>query len=428
MINMKIYIETFGCTFNQADSQIIVGLLEETGGEVVISPEDADVIILNTCYVKQPTEQKITNHIQKIQTQFPQKKLIIAGCMVDIDPKKLEKLAPQAGWIGARRINSAPDVIKSIMDGHIMRETGHGHDIKTGLPRKRSNPLVHILQICEGCLGKCSYCCTRFARGGLQSYPASLLRAEAEQAVTDGCVEIQLTAQDTAAYGKDSGESLADLINQITSIEGDFKVRVGMMHPQNIKDDLKSVIRSFKNEKVYNFLHLPLQSGSDRILSDMKRGHTVEEYKTIVNQFQAEIPELSLATDIIVGYPTEEEDDFKATLDVISGIRPDFLHISKYHHRPGTRSSLLQPIDHETMKKRSRDLNDLKVAIASHNNQRLMGTNQKILITAKGSKGGFIGRTNSYKTVVVEKALLGTFHDVEITQTLSTYLKGKSSP
>jgi MiaB-like tRNA modifying enzyme len=346
--------------------------------------------------------------------------------MVDIDPEKLKKLAPRAGWIGARRINSAPAVVKSIMDGHIMRETGHGHDIKTGLPRKRSNPLVHILQICEGCLGKCSYCCTRFARGGLQSYPVSLLRAEAEQAVRDGCVEIQLTAQDTAAYGKDSGENLADLINQITSIEGDFRVRVGMMHPKNIKDDLESIILSFKNEKVYNFLHLPLQSGSNRILGDMGREHTVGEYKAMVKQFQTEIPELSLATDIIVGYPTEEEEDFKATLEVISEIRPDFLHISKYHHRPGTRSSLLPAIDHETMKKRSRDLNDLKVDIASGNNQKFLGTNQKILITDKGSKGGYIGRTNSYKTVVVEKAHLGTFQDVEITQALNTYLKGKS--
>jgi len=421
---MKIYIETFGCTFNQADSQIMAGLLEETGGEIVTSLEDADVIVINTCYVKQPTEQKITNHIQKIQTQFPQKKLLIAGCMVDIDPEKLKKLAPKAGWIGARRINSIPNVVKSIMDNHIIRETGHGHDIKTGLPRKRSNPLIHILQICEGCLGRCSYCCTRFARGDLQSYPSSLLKAEAEQAVEDGCVEIQLTAQDTAAYGKDSGENLADLINQITSIEGDFRVRVGMMHPKNIKEDLASITNSFKNEKVYNFLHLPLQSGSNRILSDMKRGHSVEEYKAIVKQFQMEIPELSLATDIIVGYPTEEEDDFNATLNVISEIRPDFLHISKYHHRPGTRSSLLPPIDHAIMKKRSRDLNDLKVAIAIKNNQRFMGTNQKILITDRGSKGGYIGRTNSYKTVVVEKAHLGTFQDVEITQALSTYLKG----
>jgi threonylcarbamoyladenosine tRNA methylthiotransferase CDKAL1 len=422
---MKIYMETFGCTFNQADSQIMAGLLEETGGKIVKSPEDADVIIINTCYVKQPTEQKITNRIGKLQAQFPQKKLIIAGCMVDIDPEKLEKMAPQAGWIGARRINSAPEVVEAVMNGHRVRVTGHGGAVKTCLPRKRSNPLVHILQICEGCLGKCSYCCTRFARGGLQSYPISLLRAEAEQAVADGCVEIQLTAQDTAAYGKDTGESLADLINDICSIEGDFHIRIGMMHPKNIKSDLEAIITAFKNEKVYNFLHLPLQSGSNQILADMNRGHSVEEYLEIVNHFQTEIPELSLATDIIVGYPTENENDFQGTLDVIREIRPDFLHISKYHHRPGTRSSLLPEIDHQIMKRRSRKLNDLKVNIATGNNQKLLGTHQKILITDKGSKGGYLGRSNSYKTVVVKEALLGTYVDVEITHSLSTYLKGK---
>ncbi len=422
---MKIYMETFGCTFNQADSQIMAGLLEETGGKIVKSPEEADVIIINTCYVKQPTEQKITNRIGKMQAQFPQKKLLIAGCMVDIDPEKLKKLAPQAGWIGARRINSAPEVVEAVMNGHLVRETGHGDDVKTCLPRKRSNPLVHILQICEGCLGKCSYCCTRFARGGLQSYPVSLLKAEAEQAVADGCVEIQLTAQDTAAYGKDSGETLSDLINQITSIDGDFRIRIGMMHPKNIKDDLEAIISSFKNEKVYNFLHLPLQSGSNQILSDMNREHNVGEYMDIVNQFRTEIPELSLATDVIVGYPTEDTVDFQDTLDVIREIKPDFLHISKYHHRPGTRSSILPEIDHKSMKKRSRQLNDLKVDIASLNNQKLRGTHQKILITDKGSKGGYIGHTNSYKTVVVEEAPLGSFLDVEITHSLSTYLKGK---
>jgi threonylcarbamoyladenosine tRNA methylthiotransferase CDKAL1 len=421
---MKIYMETFGCTFNQADSQIMAGLLEQTGGKILKSPEEADVIIINTCYVKQPTEQKITNRIGKLQAQFPQKKLLIAGCMVDIDPEKLKKLAPKAGWIGARRINSAPEVAEAVMNGHLMRETGHGQEVKTCLPRKRSNPLVHILQICEGCLGKCSYCCTRFARGGLQSYPISLLRAEAEQAVADGCVEIQLTAQDTAAYGKDTGESLADLINEICVIEGDFRIRVGMMHPKNIEDDIESIIPAFKNDKVYKFLHLPLQSGSNQILSDMNRGHSVDDYLQIVNHFQTQIPELSLATDIIVGYPTEEEDDFNGTLDVIRAIRPDFLHISKYHHRPGTRSSLLPEIDHQTMKKRSRKLNDLKVNIATANNQKLLGTHQKILITEKGSKGGYIGRTNSYKTVVVEEAPMGTFLEVEITHSLSTYLKG----
>lgn len=421
---MKLYIETFGCTFNQADSQIMTGLMEEKGAEIVKFIEDADIILLNTCYVKQPTEQKITNHIQQIQNQFPEKKLLIAGCMVDIDPRKLEKLAPHAGWIGARRIKSAPEVAEAIMRGDLIRETGHDDQMKTCLPRRRSNPLIHILQICEGCLGKCSYCCTRFARGTLQSYPIALLRREAEQAVADACVEIQLTAQDTAAYGRDTGEKLSDLINQIISIPGDFKVRVGMMHPQNIKDDLKSMVDSFKNEKVYNFLHLPLQSGNNQVLSDMNRGHSVEEYLEIVDVFKSEIPQLSLATDIIVGYPTEDESAFQDTLDVITLINPDFLHISKYHHRPGTKSSLMNEIDHKVMKNRSRRLNDLKIQIASLNNKKLLGTTQKILITNKGSKGGYIGRTDSYKTVVVNEAILGSFLKVEITDSLSTYLKG----
>ncbi len=423
---MKIYLETFGCTFNQADSQIMAGLLEEKGSEIVESIEEADVIILNTCYVKRPTEQKITNHIQRIQDEFPQKKLLIAGCMVDIDPRKLEKLAPNAGWIGARRITTTPEIVEAVMNGDLRRETGYGDEMKTCLPRKRSNPLIHILQICEGCLGKCSYCCTRFARGKLQSYPASLLIKEAEQAVADGCVEIQLTAQDTAAYGKETGEKLSYLIDQITRIEGDFRVRVGMMHPQNIKDDLESIINSFKHEKVYNFLHLPLQSGNNQVLSHMNRVHSVEEYLEIVNHFKSEIPELSLATDVIVGYPTEDEVAFQDTMDVIREIQPDFLHISKYHHRPGTIASLnLDEIDNQTMKKRSRCLNELKVQIASRNNKKLLGTVQKILITDEGSKGGYVGRTNSYKTVIVDNAILGTFLQVEITHALSTYLKGK---
>ena len=422
---MKIYMETFGCTFNQADSEIMAGLLEKNGGIIVKSPENADVIIINTCYVKQPTEQKITNHIKKIQSQFPEKKLLIAGCMVDIHPRKLEKLAPEAGWIGARRINSTLEIVEAAMEGNVLREKGQGCDIKTGLPRKRSNPRVHILQICEGCLGKCSYCCTRFARGKLQSYPISLLKKDAEQAVAEGCVEIQITAQDTAAFGKDTGETLPDLINEIASIEGDFRIRVGMMHPGNIQEHLGDIAQALRSEKVYKFLHLPVQSGSNPVLADMNRGHTVEEYLELVRYFKSQIPSLSLATDIIVGYPTEKEDDFKDTLNLIQEIRPDFLHISKYHHRPGTKSSLLPEIDHHTMKKRSSSLNDLKSEIALEKNKKLLKTRQKILITDKGSKGGYLGRSNSYKTVVVEEAQLGTFQDVEITQYKSTYLRGE---
>ncbi|MEG3224857.1 MAG: threonylcarbamoyladenosine tRNA methylthiotransferase [Methanobacteriales archaeon Met13] len=422
---MKVYLETFGCTFNQADSQIMVASIKKAGHEIVQFTDEAEVVILNSCYVKLPTEQKIINRIKTIGSLYPPKKLVVAGCMVDIDPEKLDRIAPQASWIGARQINSALEVVEAAFKGEIKRKTGHCHDIKAGLPKKRFNPLIHVLQIAEGCQGVCTYCCTRLARGKLQSYPESILTLEAEQAVQDGCVELQLTAQDTAAYGKDTRYKLSSLINEITSIEGNFRVRVGMMHPHSMAGDVEALRESFKDEKVYKFLHLPIQTGNNQLLKDMNRGHTVENFKDIVFKFRKEIPELALATDVIVGYPTENNNAFQDTLDLVHDIQPDFLHISKYRHRPGAISSRLKEIDHRAMKKRSRELNELKTEIAYQKNQKLLNSIQNILITDKGSKGGFLGRNYSYKTIIVEDAPLGKLVQVRIIEAKSTYLRGE---
>jgi len=421
---MKVYIETYGCTFNQGDSQIMAGLLQDNRAKIVFAPDDADVLIINTCYVKYPTENKVINRIHQIQKQFPQKKLIIAGCMVEIDPDRLKRVAPKAGWIGPHRIRSIFDVVQLTMNGEIVRETGFRKDFKVNLPKMRFNPFINIIQICEGCIGECSYCCTRFARGKLQSYPANIIKREAKDAIADGCVELQLTAQDTAAYGRDTGETLSDLIKQIANLEGDFRARIGMMHPQNMIDELENIINAFTNTKIYKFLHIPLQSGNDGVLNDMKRGHNVEEFKDMIKRFRKKIPEISIATDIIVGYPTEDDDAFKDTLKVIKEIRPDFIHISKYRHRPHTEASVLDEIEYETVKKRSKQLTDLKSQISYENNKKLVGTIQTILITEKGIKGGYVGRTNSYKSVVVKDGSHGNFYDVIISHAKSTYLKG----
>ncbi|MDD3985246.1 MAG: tRNA (N(6)-L-threonylcarbamoyladenosine(37)-C(2))-methylthiotransferase [Methanobacterium sp.] len=421
---MKIYIDTFGCTFNQADSQIMAGLLKENNLSLTSSIEDADVIIINTCYVKHPTEQKVITKIQKLNESFPDKKLIISGCMVEIDPIKLVKTSPNASWIGPHKIQNIVDIVKSVVEGNIIRDTGYSNKSKVGLPKIRSNPLIHIIQICEGCDGACSYCCTRFARGSLQSYSIETIKKEAEQAIYEGCKEIQLTAQDSAAFGKDSGESLPDLMNNITDIEGDFKVRVGMMHPKSMMDDVKEIIKAFKHDKFYKFLHIPIQSGNNKVLTDMNRCHSVEEFKTILTMFKKEIPDISISTDIIVGYPTEDDNAFSDTMKLIQEIKPDFLHISKYKHRPGTSSSNLKEIEYETMKKRSKALKDLKERIAIENNRKFIRTNQRVLVTNKGSKGGYVARTNSYKTVIIENADIGTFSDVIIKDAKPTYLIG----
>ena len=421
---MKIYIDTFGCTFNQADSQIMAGLLKNNDWTLTDSPADADVIIMNTCYVKHPTEQKVINNIQKMKKHFPEIKLIITGCMVEIDPTKLERAAPDASWIGPHRIQSTPYIVRSVLEGEIVRSTGYSNESKVCLPKIRSNPLIHIIQICEGCDGACTYCCTRFARGPLQSYPSTMIKKEAEQAVAEGCREIQLTAQDSAAYGKDTGESLSSLMNKIADIDGEFRIRVGMMHPKSMIGDVEGIINAFKRDKLYKFLHIPIQSGSNIVLNEMNRCHTVEEFKSIISRFKEEIPEISISTDIIVGYPTEDDKAFSDTINLINEIKPDLLHISKYMHRPGTTSSNLEEIGYETMKKRSKELTNLKSEISLEKNLELVGTKQHVLVTGKGSKGGYVGRTDSYKTVIIESAEIGTFLDVIITDAKSTYLMG----
>ncbi len=421
---MKVFIETYGCTFNQADSEIMAGVLSENKIEIVDNPDDADAIIVNTCYVKLPTESKVINRIKRLQQQYPQKQIIVGGCMVEVDPKKLDNIGPNCSWIGPHQLNKTADVVKSAIAGDVVREFGFSDEPKVCVPKIRQDPYVHVIQICEGCLGACTYCCTRFARGHLNSYPIADIVAEARSAIEDGCVEIQLTAQDTSAFGKDTGEKLSDLIKEVANLDGDFKVRVGMMHPKNIGDDLEDLIEAFKLPKVYDFIHLPIQSGSDKVLREMRRNHTVEDYKKIVYRFKEEIPNITVATDIIIGYPTETEEDFMQTVDLIREIKFNLIHLSKYQDREGAISSSLENISFDEMKRRSKILSDIKFGIIEEENKVLKDMELDALVVGKGSKGGFIAKTNSYIPVVLKEANLGEFIRVHIDETTGTYLIG----
>ncbi len=422
---MKVYIESYGCTFNKADGQIIAGNLQENDIDIVDSMEEADVIIVNTCYVKLPTENKVTYRIQKLQKDFPDKKIIVGGCMVEIDPEKLDKVAPNASWIGPHQLNKSAEVVEATYCGDVVRESGFSKESKVNVPKVMDDSLIHIIQICEGCLGACTFCCTRFARGPLNSYPISDIVEEAKVAIENGACEIQLTAQDTAAYGRDSGEKLSDLIKEVANLDGDFRVRVGMMHPKNILSDVDEIIDAIKHPKVYDFIHLPIQSGSDKVLSEMRRGHTIDQYMEIVSKFKNEIPDLTLAVDIIVGYPTETDDDFDLTVKLLEEIKPSLIHLSKYQHRKGAISSSLKEIPHEVMKKRSKFLSEIKSKITEEENKELVGSLQKVLVIEKGSKGGFVAKTDSYIPVIVDDAELGSFVDVKITEATATYLRSE---
>ena len=419
---MKVFIESYGCTFNQADGQIMAGNLQENDIELVDSIDEADVVIVNTCYVKLPTEDKMTYRIQRLQEDHPDKKIIVGGCMVEIDPIKLDKIGPNVSWIGPHQLNKSADVVRATYCGEVLRETGFSKESKVCVPKVMDDSLIHILQICEGCLGACTFCCTRFARGPLNSYPIKDIVAEAQKAIENGACEIQLTAQDTGAFGRDTGEKLSDLIKEVANLKGDFRVRVGMMHAKNILNDVDEIIDAMKHPKVYDFIHLPVQSGSDKVLSDMRRGHSISQYKEIVSKFRQEIPDITLAVDIIVGYPTESDDDFNQTVELLREIKPNLIHLSKYQHRVGAISSSLTEIPHEIMKKRSKFLSNIKEEITEEENKELVDSIQNVLVIEKGSKGGYIAKTNSYIPVIVDDAELGTFVDVKITKATATYL------
>ncbi len=421
---MKVYIESYGCTFNKADGQIMAGVLNENDIELVDNIDESDVIIVNTCYVKLPTENKIVYKIQQLQKNYPDKKIIVGGCMVEIDPEKLDSIGLNCSWIGPHQLNKVADVVKHTYCGDVIRESGFSKESKVGVPKVSDDGLIHIIQICEGCLGVCTFCCTRFARGPLNSYPISDIVAEAKEAIENGACEIQLTAQDTAAFGRDTGEKLSDLIKEVANLDGNFRVRVGMMHPKNILNDVDEIIDAFKQPKVYNFIHLPIQSGSDKVLKEMRRGHTVNQYLEIVKKFKSEIPDLTLATDIIVGYPTENDDDFLKTVDLLNEAKPSLIHLSKYQHRKGAISSSLKEISPQTMKERSKFLSQIKGEITIKENEELLNSHQNVLVVEKGSKGGFIGKTNSYIPVIVDDVNLGDFVRVKITHATATYLKG----
>ena len=421
---MKVFIESYGCTFNKADGQIIAGNLIENEIDIVDSIEEADVVIVNTCYVKLPTENKVVYKIQKLQNEFPDKKIIIGGCMVEIDPEKLDKIGPDCSWIGPHQLNKSVEVVKGAYCGDVIRHSGFSKESKVGVSKLMDDSLIHIIQICEGCLGACTFCCTRFARGPLNSYPIEDIKAEAQKAIENGACEIQLTAQDTAAFGRDSGEKLSDLIKEVANLDGDFRIRVGMMHPKNILDDVDEIIDAMKHPKVYDFIHLPIQSGSDKVLSDMRRGHTISQYLDIVSKFKKEIPDITLAVDIIVGYPTESDEDFDLTVELLENIKPSLIHLSKYQHRKGAISSSLPEIPHDVMKKRSKFLSEIKTKITEEENKYLIDSVQKVLVVEVGSKGGFIAKTNSYIPVIIQNAELGKFVDVKITHATATYLKG----
>jgi threonylcarbamoyladenosine tRNA methylthiotransferase CDKAL1 len=354
--------------------------------------------------------------------------LIIAGCLPRINFERIVKTIPDfSAMLDPRSIHLIVEVVKRIDEGHTkLLVFSDEPAIKPSLPKHLLNPVIGIIQIAEGCSMACTYCCTRFARGATYCYPDDDIVNEANRLIKKGCKEIWITSQDNSAYNF-KGVRLPDLLKKICKIEGEFFVRVGMMNPFHTKKMLKDLIESYLDGKVYKFLHLPLQSASIKILELMKRAYLPKDVIEIIESFSSSLPSLTLSTDVIVGFPNEDDEDFEDTIRFIRKIKPDIVNISKFGARPKTEASKLKQLPRDIIEKRCKELAQIVKEISYQKNLKWINWVGRCLIDEKGKKDTWIARNFTYKPVVVksDQNLLGKFVDVEIVDVRSNYLIGK---
>lgn len=409
---VKIYVETYGCAANVADSEIATGLLRWAGHEFVPDPRCADIIIVFTCVVKKPTSDRMLYRISSLRKYG--KRLIVAGCMVPGEPEMVKRIAPDAVMLHPRaitRIRDAVELGKSLLNEE--------DETKLCMPRLKRNPLIAIIPVSEGCSWNlCSFCIVTRTRGSFRSYPMELIECEVRHHLEEGVREIWLTSQDMGSYGVESGRSrVAELVKRIAGLNGMFLIRVGMMNPLYIYPILQDLAEAYREPKVFKFLHLPAQSGSNKVLRDMRRGYDVRVFKRIVEFMRSEIPNLTLSTDIIVGYPTEDEYDFEETVKLIKDVEPDMVNISRFFPRPRTQAEKLKPLDPRVIKRRSKLLSGIVREIALRNNEKWIGWSGLALVDELGERGEAIARNASYKSIVLRgsgKELFGKFVEVKV--------------
>ncbi len=421
------YLETYGCSLNASDSDLIAGRLHKLDSLRVTELDEAEVLIFNTCGVKEPTEDRIIHRLEEVSRLG--KPVIVAGCLPRISLDRVKKAIPSfAAILGPQSIESLGTILKRVLSGergivHLASDESSKLSYFEGPP----NTTICTVPICEGCLGSCAYCAVRFARGPVRSYQVDELADVVERCVHLGYREIRLTSQDAGVFGDDTGATLPTLLRRLDQIEGPHKFRLGMFNPNLVLNSLNELLEAMSSDHYFRFFHVPLQSGSDRILQKMNRLYTTDEWSSIVHKISNLFPMSTIATDIIVGFPEETDDDFEQTMDIIRKVRPTVVNISKYGDRPGTVASRSRKkVDTRIKKDRSRALSSLVAEISLESNQRWIGWSGMVLVAGPGPKGGYVCRNESYRPIIVDDDLTaGDLVNVRVVSAGRTHLIGE---
>lgn len=398
----QLYIETVGCQMNVLDSEMVVASLRKQGYELTGELSDADVILFNTCSVREQSENKTYSalgRLRRFKQEHPEKILGVLGCMAQKDQKLVFERAPYVDLVvGPGQLHQVPDLLEQIAGGagpqlavSLGRRDGSVDEIKRSHetfdplrdPTMRPTPFQAYLRIQIGCDKFCTYCVVPMTRGPEQGRPPEQIVSEARTLADQGCVEITLLGQTVNSYRYTSGERttrLSDLLAQLHEVEGLRRLKFVTNYPKDMTDDLLAAVRDLP--KVSPYLHVPAQSGSNRVLKAMKRGYTVEEYREMMGRIRAQVPDAAVTSDFIVGFCGETDDEFQLTVDLLRECRYKNSFIFKYSERPGTKAADMLPDDvpYEVKQRRNNSLLALQNLISEEENQRFLGRTVEVLV------------------------------------------------
>jgi threonylcarbamoyladenosine tRNA methylthiotransferase CDKAL1 len=382
----------------------MAGQLAAYGYKLTENKEEADLWLLNSCTVKNPAEDHFRNQIEEAKKEG--KYIVVAGCVPQGAPKV--SFVQGLSIIGVQQIDRVVEVVEETLKGNTVRLLGtkkeHGKKIGGApllLPKVRRNPLIEIIAINTGCLNQCTYCKTKHARGDLGSYPPEEIVERAKLAFEEGVVEIWLTSEDTGTYGRDIGTSLPELLWKLVEVipEG-CRLRLGMTNPPYILEHLEEISKIMNHPRVYSFLHVPVQSGSDQVLADMKREYCRKDFELVVDFLRSRISGMTVATDIICGFPTETEANFEETISLCEKYKFPSLFINQFFPRPGTPAALLHRIPAQEVKRRTKKLTELFYTYQPYNEK--IGEIQEVLVTeVSHDKQYFVGHNKFYEQVLI---------------------------
>lgn len=436
----SVFVKTYGCSHNISDSEYMAGLLADYGFTITDDIEKADACLLNSCTVKNPSQEKFINLVQKAQKQG--KPVIVSGCVPQGD-RNLRGLE-EVSVLGVTQIDRVVEVVEEALKGHKVKLLAKKDLPVLDLPKIRKNELVEIIPLSTGCLGSCTYCKTRHARGKLGSYDPGAIVERARQAVSEGVVEIWLTSEDTGAYGRDINTDLPTLLKRIVAELPDHcMLRLGMTNPPFILEHLQAMADIMNHPRVYSFLHVPVQSGSNPVLDKMNREYTVEEFNEVCDFLIKHVEHMTLATDIICGFPTETEAHHEETLHLVEKYKFPVVNISQFYPRPGTVAAKWKKVPSDQVKKRSGDVTTIFNSYST--NKHYQGTEQLVWIigfddrksSAPESEKQLMGHTKSYTKVVLDqtaeclgvdqpaRALVGKCVKIKVLETHKWHIAGK---